>query len=594
MSFSGDLEHLPIVDIVQLLNSTRKSGTLKLVGGKGESRLVFSDGHIICANHSNNSVRLGQVLISMNAITPELLQQTLEEQKQAGEQRQPLVAMLIETGQIDKELAFKGLEALIVMTIIDILTWDGGSFTVDVDDVSLSEDYQYLPERFQKDFCPNTQNVLMDALRIYDEKMRDGILTSESIFPSNVEAEVVTESTAATEVEVQEEAPGIQISADILGLDELDRLEKKIPDVFKGLHVPIVKQKMVEEIDLGEITGDDRLTLLSAIEKLTPAEEKKAGGDGQLLILFSRDRLLKGAISTLCKRSGRSFFMIDAEDSLDLLIENALAKELTPLLVIDTPGGEHSQDDLFALLSKRVKIYPELVSIQLYAPEQATFALRMLAAGSQLTLPKIVDPAPAQVVENTIALLTALQNWLSKPASASVNKMDKLFISTLKSLETISEPADISPTLLKFVAATFSRGQTFVVGKESLVAERGFDRDRQVEGIGPFPLKSTIALNAIKTFAGVVESGETFWGVPEDFHAIAETATTPPRLEKILLLPILVDNRTIAVVYGDYGLGHAAHGQCERLSILARTAGLVLEKVLRQKKIGSLSLLISQ
>jgi hypothetical protein len=276
--------------------------------------------------------------------------------------------------------------------------------------------------------------------------------------------------------------------------------------------------------------------------------------------------------------------MIDEEASLDLLIENALAKELTPLLVIDTPDKEHSQDDLFALLSKRIEIYPELVAIQLYAPEQAAFVLRMLAAGSQLTLPKIVDPAPGNVAANTIALLTALHNWLSKPASAAVNKMDKLFIETLKSLETMNEPADISPTLLKFVAATFTRGQTFVIAKDSLVAERGFDRDRQVEGIGPFPLKSKIAINEIKTFARVVESGQTFWGVPEDFQAIAEATTTPPRLEKILLLPILVNNRTIAVVYGDYGLGHAAHGQCERLSILAKTAGLVLEKVLRQKK----------
>jgi hypothetical protein len=208
----------------------------------------------------------------------------------------------------------------------------------------------------------------------------------------------------------------------------------------------------------------------------------------------------------------------------------------------------------------------------------------MLTAGSQLTLPKIGDPAPAQLVEKTITLLTALHSWLSKPASAAVNKMDRLFIATLKSLETMQAPADLSPTLLKFVAATFTRGQTFVVGKETLVAERGFDRDRQVEGIGPFPLKSKLALNAIKSFASVVESGETFWGIPEDFPAIAEATTTPPRLEKILLLPILVDNRTIAVVYGDYGLGHAAHGQCERLSILARIAGLVLEKVLRQKK----------
>lgn len=586
MSFSGDLEHLPIVDIIQLLNSTRKSGTLKLIGGKGESRLVFSDGHIVCANHSNNTVRLGQVLISMNAITPEILHQTLEEQKQAGEKRQPLVAMLIETGKIDKNLAFKGLEALIVMTIIDILTWDGGTFTVDVDDVALSEDYQYLPERFHKDFCANTQNVLMDALRIYDEKMRDGILTSNSIFQENQEDEPEEMVIASPDVVERDEPEehGMVISADILGLDALDQIEKRIPDVFKGLHVPLHKQKIVEEIDLGEISGDDRTMLLGAIEKLTPVEEKKSGGDGQLLILFSRDRLLKGAISTLCKRSGRSFFMIDAEDSLDLLIENALAKETTPLLVIDSPDEVHSQDELFILLEKRAKIYPELVSVQLYSPDEPEFALRMLEAGVQLMLPKVIAPTSDRVVEAIIPLLTALHRWLSKPSSSSIIKMDKLFVETLKSLETLSEPADISATMLKFVASTFTRGQTFVVVKENLIAERGFDRDRQVEGIGPFPLKSKIVINEIKTFAETVENGEIFWGIPEDFQAIADTATTPPRLEKILLLPILVDNRTIAVVYGDYGLGHAAHGQCERLSILAKTAGLVLEKVLRQKK----------
>ena len=41
MSFDGDLEHLPIVDVIQLLHSTGKSGTLTLKSPKGESQLVF-------------------------------------------------------------------------------------------------------------------------------------------------------------------------------------------------------------------------------------------------------------------------------------------------------------------------------------------------------------------------------------------------------------------------------------------------------------------------------------------------------------------------------------------------------------------------
>ena len=58
MSFNGDLAHLPIVDVIQLMNATRKSGILGVKGRKGQSQLVFKDGYIVSANHLNNSVRI--------------------------------------------------------------------------------------------------------------------------------------------------------------------------------------------------------------------------------------------------------------------------------------------------------------------------------------------------------------------------------------------------------------------------------------------------------------------------------------------------------------------------------------------------------
>src|SRR5512138_3189543 len=106
MSFVGDLEHLPIVDVIQLLHATRKSCTLCLKSSKGESQLVFNDGCIVSANHSNNSVRIGQILVEMNAISREELDESLTEQKKAGANRIPLIAALIESGKIKKEAAF--------------------------------------------------------------------------------------------------------------------------------------------------------------------------------------------------------------------------------------------------------------------------------------------------------------------------------------------------------------------------------------------------------------------------------------------------------------------------------------------------------
>src|SRR6185369_13360737 len=123
MSFNGDLEHFPLVDVIQLLHMTSKTGILFLKSPKGESQLVFHEGFFVSANHLNNSVRIGKVLLDMEAITQHQLDQALTEQREAGKNRKPLVATLIEQEMIDKDTAFNGLEKLIEMTIVEVMTW---------------------------------------------------------------------------------------------------------------------------------------------------------------------------------------------------------------------------------------------------------------------------------------------------------------------------------------------------------------------------------------------------------------------------------------------------------------------------------------
>ena len=73
MAFNGELQHLPIVDIIQLLHATKKSGTLAVTGEKGECRLVFSDGLIVGANYLNGIVRIGRVLVRLKIVDPRIL-----------------------------------------------------------------------------------------------------------------------------------------------------------------------------------------------------------------------------------------------------------------------------------------------------------------------------------------------------------------------------------------------------------------------------------------------------------------------------------------------------------------------------------------
>jgi hypothetical protein len=229
MSFTGDLEHLPIVDVIQLMHSTRKSGTLVVRCPKGESQLVFKDGYIASANHLNNSIRIGQILLESGIIGEDVLSIALKTQEKAGDDRKPLIATLMEMGKINKDEAYKCLETLIERTIVEILTWSKGTFALDVTRTFISDEYRYFPESLQQEINLDTQSVLMDALRIFDEQMRDGTIEVQ---------EFLDDGGPISSPVVQQEkgSPGkSSISADDLGLADLDELDRQIPDVYLGI-----------------------------------------------------------------------------------------------------------------------------------------------------------------------------------------------------------------------------------------------------------------------------------------------------------------------------------------------------------------------
>ncbi len=178
ISLTGNLEHVPIVDVMQLLHQTRKSGILRVKGRKGESQLVFKGGYLVSANHLNNSIRIGKILVDLNIITPEILDKALQAQGRAGYERKPLIITLINQGLVNEKDAYKALEHLIEMAVLEILTWKKGSFTLEALPTSVN-DFRFYPGKLISEINVDTQSVLMEALRIFDEKRRDGELTDE-------------------------------------------------------------------------------------------------------------------------------------------------------------------------------------------------------------------------------------------------------------------------------------------------------------------------------------------------------------------------------------------------------------------------------
>lgn len=248
LSFSGDLKHVPLVDVIQLLHNTRSSGILHLNGRRGECQLVFKGGYIVSGGHIDPAMRIGEILISRKVINSASLKKALQAQSAGGQSRKPLIVTMIDLGLVKEEDAYKGLKYLIEMVIVEILTWNQGTFRLEASDEVAKDGFQYYPDNIEHEVSVDIQAVLMDALRIFDEKMRDGELTMEGDAEDGpekaVEPEPVTEEDLP-EVDVlpveEPEPPKKEkggLTADLLGLDELDKdvpKPKKKPEKDDGI-----------------------------------------------------------------------------------------------------------------------------------------------------------------------------------------------------------------------------------------------------------------------------------------------------------------------------------------------------------------------
>ena len=173
MAFTGDLEHLHIVDIIQLVHTTRKSGIFSVKGSKGESRLVFRSGYIVSANHISTASASGRVLVKTGSVTIDDLKQALGVMKAAVKDRRPLMTTLIQMGKLKREDALRGLKTLVEMTIVELMSWTKGTFTFDTDTTAVSAEVVAPDGDADQDVEVDSQMVLMDALRIFDERERD-------------------------------------------------------------------------------------------------------------------------------------------------------------------------------------------------------------------------------------------------------------------------------------------------------------------------------------------------------------------------------------------------------------------------------------
>ena len=604
MAFTGDLEQLHIVDIIQLVNTTRKSGTFSVKGSRGESRIIFSNGYIVGASHLNNKVRIGTVLVKMGATTLEDLNQALEVQKRAGKGRKPLIATLIELGKLGREQATRGLKKLIEMTLVELIGWKSGTFTLDTDVITVSAECSYPLSKMEQEISLDAQMLLMDALRVFDERQRDqqsgkSVQSEEELF-----SDVISSGSSAGD----SQGRSAVITADDLGLGDLDRLERKIPQFLPAdeLFDPTsIHRQKIKEI-LAGFSAEQQEAFVSFLEKSTVSRGDYGGSQKQEdrakgVIMFSEDELIKHSVMTICKDEGVLVFATDEEEELAHIIDQCLKIKVWPVLVFDDPetsGGILSREKIVSLRQQVKERYPLAPIIQIASLTDYGFTLRSFDGGCAAVFPKPGrKTAEATFIEDTVKFLTTFKSYIKRLfIEQTALDAEDVHLSKLKarsfSLRDLNDPSAVSLALLQYVSELFERSVTFIVRPAELIGERAIG---VYAGKNEGPTQVTrlkIPLPGPSLFREVIEKGQCYYGESQDevltrhlFEVIGA-----PLSPTIILLPVISRGKTVALTYGDFGDKESQPVQSDMLEILATQAGLVLEKALYRKQISQASL----
>jgi hypothetical protein len=591
MAFTGDLEHLPITDIIQLVHTTRKSGIFSVKGSKGESRIVFSSGYIVSANHINDRVRIGTVLVKTGAITIDDLKQALGATNNAAQNHRPLMATLMQMGKLKQEDALRGLKKLVEMTIVELMSWTKGTFTFDTDPIAVSSEGGASSGDREQDVVVDAQMVLMDALRIFDERERDRAKGKEVPSFEALYADVLPGEGAA-----QTKGAPSTITADDLGLADIDRLETKIPRPVSEMEIfdPVeIHRQQIKELLAGFSSGEQEafVTFLRRPVARKAAPDAAAQQAGKAVVLFSGDELIRHSLMSLCNEEGIPVFSTNDGADLERIVSQCLSGMRTPLVVFDSPvrsEGGFTEKKTLSTRTAVMKKYSAVPVLQFASIDDPDFFLQSYSDGVRAVFPKPVKEVRKEsYIQDTIQFLDIFRSYIKgfQERIDTTDRSVKELKDNIRSLREITSPSDAAMVILAFVAEMFERAVTFFVRPSELTGERAVGVSSE-KSAGPTPAdRLKIPLSKPSVFREVLEKGLAYYGESSDealkglFQEIGK-----PLSPAVVLLPLLVDRKVVALVYGDFGKKEASPVQLDILEILAQQVGIVLEYALFRRQ----------
>ena len=535
---SGSLKGVNLVDILKKRQDKAFTGIITLKGKTGLASISLKGGKVVNVREPRVRSRLGRYLVSRNIITEKELQNALNAQKAKGGF---LGEVLIQQAVIDQHTLVSSMKSVLEESLVHLLTWGEGLFRVEAQDEVPGEpidcaSFDELAKRAVQlsaaveedwdlsDLMPGRENLeegireeILSAIRRVSQKLRE-------LKPKEIVLLVEDEALMRQMFKDKLTSFGFDVDAvesphralECLASYETDG---KIPIVLTDLIMPTISSK-------GIFGGLELLEELQKTHSHIPVIVTTAYPDPSI----RRRALFLGATYYINKPERKDITPDQLENQLNLFIEE-VALCIQNVIQRHEITFERDQQNILReeLLSQLIQSREELQKV-------------------------------GEVIQRDAGDI----RFLSETSYRMVRE---------KSLGKMAE------TIVAFAAKELDRAAIFLVRKDNVTGFYGSDRRPEGKGFGAAVKKLNFAASQSPLLTEALSSQKVLLREKpgEALGAPLLDSLGSPAPQHTVVLPLLVQNMVVALLYGDVVPGGTPPRDIDSLEILLNLASLSLE-----------------
>ncbi|MBA4375110.1 MAG: hypothetical protein C0401_02920 [Anaerolinea sp.] len=154
MALKGNLREFSFIQLLNLINLAKKTGALYVEGPSEISKVIFREGKIAYAVIGQDTSNLLQILVNASLINP--TQEALLQERYKNSSDKEKGIYLINSGYLNQEQIFSGIEVYLTEIIRQLFTWSEGFFRFETGELTPDEK---IPARL------NLENLIIEGAR---------------------------------------------------------------------------------------------------------------------------------------------------------------------------------------------------------------------------------------------------------------------------------------------------------------------------------------------------------------------------------------------------------------------------------------------